>query len=117
MVVPISEASAEYAQEVRKTLRNAHFFVDVDLADNKMQKKVREAQLAQYNYILVRLFGHWSSDIFSCSKDPSSAHVLHVKLASRTEMHGCISTELSCILLDGLCCCDVVTAWLMRIHR
>ncbi len=27
--------------------------VDVDLIDRKMQKKVREAQIAQYNYILV----------------------------------------------------------------
>ena len=54
MVIPISEASAGYAQEVRRVLRDAHFFVDTDLADSKMQKKVREAQLAQYNYILVR---------------------------------------------------------------
>ena len=53
MVIPISAASAGYAQEVRKTLRDARLFVDVDIADNKMQKKVREAQLAQYNYILV----------------------------------------------------------------
>jgi threonyl-tRNA synthetase len=53
MVIPISEASADYALDVRKALREAHFFVDVDIADNKMQKKVREAQLAQYNYILV----------------------------------------------------------------
>ena len=54
MVIPISEASADYAREVRAVLRDAHFFVDTDLADSKMQKKVREAQLAQYNYILVR---------------------------------------------------------------
>ncbi len=54
MVIPISEASAGYAQEVRRVLRDAHLFVDTDLADSKMQKKVREAQLAQYNYILVR---------------------------------------------------------------
>lgn len=53
MVIPISEVSADYAREVRARLREAHFHVDVDMADNKMQKKVREAQLAQYNYILV----------------------------------------------------------------
>lgn len=53
MVVPISEGSNEYALEVRKALRAAHLYVDADLADKKMQKKVREAQLAQYNYILV----------------------------------------------------------------
>ena len=54
MVIPISEASADYAREVWRVLRDARFFVDTDLADSKMQKKVREAQLAQYNYILVR---------------------------------------------------------------
>ena len=54
MVIPISEASLGYAREVRAVLRQAHLFVDIDSADAKMQKKVREAQLAQYNYILVR---------------------------------------------------------------
>lgn len=53
MVVPISEASLEYAQQVRSQLRKAKLHVDVDATDRKMQKKVREAQLAQYNYILV----------------------------------------------------------------
>ena len=53
MVIPAKAASAGYAQEVRKTLRDARLFVDVDVADNKIQKKVREAQLAQYNHILV----------------------------------------------------------------
>jgi threonyl-tRNA synthetase len=53
MVVPISESSYDYAVEVRSVLRKAGFFADADCADKKMQKKVREAQLAQYNYILV----------------------------------------------------------------
>ncbi|GAB4814792.1 hypothetical protein N2152v2_001838 [Parachlorella kessleri] len=53
MVVPISERAFEYAGEVRARLRAAGLHCDVDLADRKMQKKVREAQLAQYNYILV----------------------------------------------------------------
>lgn len=53
MVVPISEASAEYAKQVRKELRSRGFHAEVDLMDKKMQKKVREAQLAQFNYILV----------------------------------------------------------------
>lgn len=55
MVVPISEASLGYAQDVRRRLRAAHLQADVDSSDRKMQKKVREAQLEQYNYILVRL--------------------------------------------------------------
>jgi threonyl-tRNA synthetase len=53
MVVPISDRAYEYANEVRGVVRAAGLHVDVDLADRKMQKKVREAQVAQYNYILV----------------------------------------------------------------
>lgn len=53
MVVPISDNSGDYAREVQRVLRGAGFHVDADLMDKKMQKKVREAQLAQYNYILV----------------------------------------------------------------
>lgn len=53
MIAPISEASYEYAVEVRDAVRAAGLHVDVDLLDRKMQKKVREAQVAQYNYILV----------------------------------------------------------------
>jgi Anticodon binding domain len=41
------------SQQVRSVLRSARLHVDVDLSGRKMQKKVREAQLAQYNYILV----------------------------------------------------------------
>eukprot|EP00884_Botryococcus_braunii_P020679 jgi/Botrbrau1/7295/Bobra.0318s0027.1 len=53
MVIPISEASRDYAAQVREVLRVEKFYVDVDNADKKMQKKIREAQLDQYNYILV----------------------------------------------------------------
>mmetsp|Transcript_23413 Transcript_23413/g.39131 ORF Transcript_23413/g.39131 Transcript_23413/m.39131 type:complete len:714 (+) Transcript_23413:94-2235(+) len=53
MIVPISDHSADYAMQVRSICRKAGFHVDADVTDKKMQKKVREAQLAQYNYILV----------------------------------------------------------------
>ena len=54
MVIPISLSSHEYAGEVRAALRAARLQVEVDCADKTMQKKVFEAQVAQYNYILVR---------------------------------------------------------------
>ncbi len=53
MVVPISEGSYEYAREARAACRAAGLHAEADLADRKMQKKVRDAQLAQFNYILV----------------------------------------------------------------
>jgi len=53
MVVPVGAAFVPYAAEVRARLRRDRLHVDVDASDRKMQKKVREAQLEQYNYILV----------------------------------------------------------------
>ena len=54
MIVPISDsASGEYCMEVKRMLRKEGFHVEVDNSDRKMQKKVREAQLEQFNYILV----------------------------------------------------------------
>jgi threonyl-tRNA synthetase len=52
-VVPISEASLPYAQEVRAALRARGLHCEVDGTSSKMQKKVRDAQLQQVNYILV----------------------------------------------------------------
>ncbi|KAJ4828674.1 hypothetical protein Tsubulata_043652 [Turnera subulata] len=77
IVCPVSEKFIEYAQQVQQKIHHAGFYVDADLSDRKIQKKVqqkihhagfyvdadlsdrkiqkkvREAQLAQYNYILV----------------------------------------------------------------
>ncbi|KAK1325458.1 hypothetical protein QJS10_CPA01g02903 [Acorus calamus] len=67
IVCPVSEKSQSYALQafvfsssgkyhcipVRDLIHEAGFYVDVDTTDRKIQKKVREAQLAQYNYILV----------------------------------------------------------------
>ncbi|XP_010274327.1 PREDICTED: threonine--tRNA ligase, mitochondrial 1-like [Nelumbo nucifera] len=53
VVCPVSEKSQPYALQVRDQIHQAGYYVDVDTTDRKIQKKVREAQLAQYNYILV----------------------------------------------------------------
>ncbi|KAJ8616915.1 hypothetical protein MRB53_013101 [Persea americana] len=53
IVCPVSEKSQPYALQVRDQIHQAGYYVDADTTDRKIQKKVREAQLAQYNYILV----------------------------------------------------------------
>uniref|UniRef100_A0A2N9GPI6 threonine--tRNA ligase n=1 Tax=Fagus sylvatica TaxID=28930 RepID=A0A2N9GPI6_FAGSY len=53
IVCPVSEKSQSYALKVQDQIFKAGYHVDVDTTDRKIQKKVREAQLAQYNYILV----------------------------------------------------------------
>nr|GEY89164.1 threonine--tRNA ligase, mitochondrial 1-like [Tanacetum cinerariifolium] len=53
IVCPVSDKSLEYGQEVKEMIDAAGYYVDIDSSDRTIQKKVREAQLAQYNYILV----------------------------------------------------------------
>ncbi|KAG2244503.1 hypothetical protein Bca52824_093665 [Brassica carinata] len=53
IVCPISKKSEEYALKVKAQIHDAGYYVDADITDRKIDKKVREAQLAQYNYILV----------------------------------------------------------------
>lgn len=53
IICPVSEKHTEYAKKVEKLVHEAGFYVEADITDRKLQKKVREAQLAQFNYILV----------------------------------------------------------------
>jgi|UniRef100_A0A7S4LLU7 threonyl-tRNA synthetase len=53
MVVPVAHEFDEYATEIRDTLHAADFFVDADVGNDQFKKKIRNAQLEQYNIILV----------------------------------------------------------------
>nr|XP_057927673.1 threonine--tRNA ligase 1, cytoplasmic [Doryrhamphus excisus] len=54
MVVPVGPTCEEYAQKVQQEFHNSGFMSDVDLdAGCTLNKKIRNAQLAQYNFILV----------------------------------------------------------------
>ncbi|MCL7036619.1 hypothetical protein MKW94_015635 [Papaver nudicaule] len=53
IVCPISEKSTPYALKLQEQIHKAGYYVDVDITDRKIDKKIREAQLAQYNYMLV----------------------------------------------------------------
>jgi len=53
MIVPVHAQWSEYCKGVQKKLHDAGFYVDVDLSKNTFQKKVRNAQIAQYNFQLV----------------------------------------------------------------
>lgn len=54
MIVPVVNHFDEYAEEVRKKLHDAGFMVESDLDHSDMlKKKIRNAQLAQFNFILV----------------------------------------------------------------
>lgn len=86
--MPISEATEDYATCVRDKFREAKFHVEVDLSSATMQKKVRTAQISQYNYILV---------VGEQEKDNSSVNV-------RTRdnvVHGMHKVESVISILEG----------------
>ncbi len=80
MIVPITEKSYGYAQEVRQVLRKAGFYTDADLANNKMQKKVRGDEWAR----AMRACWEWevravcpslrAAHVFPCPSHSSSPH-------------------------------------------
>ena len=53
IVIPVNATCMEYAQKVRQRLWDSYFQVEVDETGRTLNKMVREAQLAQFNYILV----------------------------------------------------------------
>ncbi|EPX72358.1 cytoplasmic threonine-tRNA ligase Trs1 [Schizosaccharomyces octosporus yFS286] len=52
-IVPVSASAYAYADKVNRALVGAGLYSDVDLSDNTLPKKVRTAQLSQYNFIFV----------------------------------------------------------------
>ncbi|XP_044521338.1 threonine--tRNA ligase 2, cytoplasmic isoform X2 [Gracilinanus agilis] len=54
MVIPVGPTCEEYALQISKEFFEAGFMADVDLDQScTLNKKIRNAQLAQYNFILV----------------------------------------------------------------
>ena len=52
-VVPVALKYLDYANEVAGALLGDGVYVDVDASTNTLNKKIREAQVEQYNYIIV----------------------------------------------------------------
>ncbi|ADG88790.1 threonyl-tRNA synthetase [Thermobispora bispora DSM 43833] len=51
--IPITEAHVPYLQDVAKRLRERRIRVEVDASDDRMQKKIRNAQKAKVPYMLL----------------------------------------------------------------
>ena len=53
IVIPISQKFDEYAKSVDQALKYNGFCSSVDLSKSNMKKKIRNAQLNQWNYMLI----------------------------------------------------------------
>jgi threonyl-tRNA synthetase len=52
-IIPVDPKYADYAYDVQQQIHDAGYYVDVDDTSRTLNKKVREAQVQQYNFILV----------------------------------------------------------------
>lgn len=52
-VITVADRHAPYAQELAAELKKAGFLCDIDETSESMNKKIRNAQLMQYNYMLT----------------------------------------------------------------
>jgi len=53
MVVPVAEPHKAYAEQVTARLAQHGYFVDTSLSDKTLNKRIMEASVLHYNYILV----------------------------------------------------------------
>ncbi|KAK2770849.1 threonyl-trna synthetase [Colletotrichum kahawae] len=53
MVIPVGKGFVKYAEEVQSIFKKQGMWCDVDLTGNTLPKKIRSAQLSQYNFIFV----------------------------------------------------------------
>ncbi|KAI9362662.1 hypothetical protein BD770DRAFT_359456 [Pilaira anomala] len=52
-VVPVAAAFNDYAKEIVAKLVSLGIYADADLSDNTLNKKIRNSEIAQYNFIFV----------------------------------------------------------------
>jgi threonyl-tRNA synthetase len=53
MAIPVAEAFADYLDDVVKQLKAAGIRAELDASDDRMQKKVRNAQMQKIPYMLI----------------------------------------------------------------
>ncbi|RXN34119.1 threonine--tRNA cytoplasmic [Labeo rohita] len=75
MVVPVGPTCEEYAQRVQQEFHKVGLMTDVDLdPGSTLNKKIRNAQLAQYNFILVVGEKEKSSDTVNVRTRDNKVH-------------------------------------------
>ena len=66
MVIPVGPLFNDYAFQVKEKMFAAGFMAEVDIDDSDtMNKKIRNAQLAQFNFILGKLFAFIYNNLYN----------------------------------------------------
>jgi threonyl-tRNA synthetase len=88
VVIPIADRHNEYANQVAGELREAGFRVEVDTRNDRMQAKIRDAQLQKVPYMLV------------CGDREAEAHAAAVRLRSGEDLKAVAVTEIIARMTD-----------------
>lgn len=62
MIIPVHKGAEDYVKELQRIFHQKKMYVDVDLSGNTMLKKIRTAQIEQYNFTFGEFF---ASPLFS----------------------------------------------------
>lgn len=65
VVIPVAAPFRDYAAKVAQTFHDAGLFAEVDLSDNTLNKKIRNAQTAQWNFIMGEALRIWIFPVLS----------------------------------------------------
>jgi len=54
VIIPVvAEKNGDYARQVASMLKKEKFYVDIDDSNHQLNRRIRDGQIAQYNYILI----------------------------------------------------------------
>ncbi|KAK5577159.1 hypothetical protein RB653_002097 [Dictyostelium firmibasis] len=82
IVIPVSNKFNQFAQEIQSKINLQGYDVDVDLNDSKLlPKKIREATISQYNYIIVVGQEEVDTNILNIRKRDSPEDNKQIKLS------------------------------------
>lgn len=57
LIIPVAAPHKDYAKEIASLLWDQGFYAEADLTDNTLPKKVRNGEIAQYNFIFGKQLG------------------------------------------------------------
>lgn len=81
LVIPVMKAAEDYVREIQSIFHKARMYIDIDVSGNTLQKKIRNGQLAQYNFI----FGEFSPCFPLHFPPPRVLSLLHTRYLTRFE--------------------------------
>jgi threonyl-tRNA synthetase len=53
VIIPVTDRHVAYGESIKEVFETQGFFVDIDATNESVSKKIRNAQLLQYNYMLI----------------------------------------------------------------